>query len=135
MKASGYGIVRFDTKTRKITMECYKRLVVVAKPDMNTQFPGWPRTIDKFDNYARKASATLPKLEVRGTTDPAVQIVDEKTNDVVYTVRIVGTEFQAKVFSPGPFTVHVGERRATMRTFTSVAPGGSTRLIADFTRK
>jgi alkaline phosphatase D len=44
-KASGLGIVRFDKRARKITIECWPYL---ADPSDSAakQFPGWPVTVD-----------------------------------------------------------------------------------------
>jgi len=42
----GFGIVRFDRSTKKITAECWPRMVDVTDP--TNQYRGWPRTIDPF---------------------------------------------------------------------------------------
>ena len=106
--AAGHGIIRFNKTTRKITIECWPRGVDVTKKDAK-QFPGWPVTIDQQDNYARKAAAWLPKVKVKGTNDPVVQVIDQKDNSVVYTLRIKGNEFKPKVFREGKYTLIVGE--------------------------
>jgi hypothetical protein len=107
-RAAGYGLIRFDTKSRKITFECWPRGVDVTAADAE-QYPGWPITIDQQDNYARQATAWLPTIEVEGMTDPVVQIVDETYGDVVYTLRIKGTKFRPKVFRDGLYTVKIGQ--------------------------
>lgn len=106
--APGYGLIRFNVKTRKITMECWPRGVDVTDPAI-PQYPGWPITIDQQDNYGRKAVAWLPTLKVSGMEDPVVQVIDEATKEILYTLRINGTSFTPKVFSKGTFTVRVGE--------------------------
>jgi hypothetical protein len=45
----GYGIVRFDRKTRQITFECWPRWVDPTAPAA-MQYSGWPRTIKQSDN-------------------------------------------------------------------------------------
>jgi hypothetical protein len=105
-KMPGYGIVRFDKVDRTITMEIWPRY---ADPATGQQYLGWPQTIDMFDNYGRKAAAWLPKLRVTGMADPVVQVVEEKTGEIVYTVRIKGNEFKPKVFTEGLYTIKVGE--------------------------
>jgi hypothetical protein len=42
-KASGIGLVRFDKRRRTVTFECWPFLADPLQP--NTQFPGWPVTI------------------------------------------------------------------------------------------
>ncbi|MEX0702548.1 MAG: hypothetical protein WD069_10680 [Planctomycetales bacterium] len=108
-RADGYGLVRFDTETRKITIECWPRGVDVTAPDAE-QYPGWPITIDQLDNYGRKPAALLPTLEVQGLADPVVQVLDETYGDLVYTLRIQGTRFQPHVFRDGTYTVRIGEQ-------------------------
>ncbi len=106
--ADGYGLVRFNKETRKITIECWPRLVDVTSEDAQ-QYPGWPITINQEDNYARKAKAYLPKLNIAGEDDPVIQIIDESNNEIVYTLRINGNSYQPKVFKKGLYTIKVGE--------------------------
>jgi phosphodiesterase/alkaline phosphatase D-like protein len=47
-KASGIGLVRFDKTKRTVTFECWPFLADPQQP--NTQFPGWPVTINVPDN-------------------------------------------------------------------------------------
>jgi hypothetical protein len=107
-RAAGFGIVKFDKKTRRITLECWPRNVDITHPD-SKQYAGWPRTISQLDNYARKPVGYLPTIKVQGMTNPVVQVIDEDTGDIVYTLRIRGTEFRPMVFKNTRHTVRVGE--------------------------
>lgn len=107
-RSAGFGVVRFNKKSRKITVECWPRNVNVAEESAKQYF-GWPRTIDQLDNYGREAVAYLPTIKVRGMTDPVVQVVAEQNGEIVYTLRIKGTSFRPKVFAAGAYTVRVGE--------------------------
>jgi len=121
-RAAGFGVVRFNRATRKITIECWPRNVDVTGP-ATRQYPGWPKTIDQEDNYGRKAVAHLPALKITGRKNPVVQVVDESGGQIVYTLRINGTSFRPKVFRKGAYTIHVGEG-ASRKTFKGVkAPG------------
>jgi hypothetical protein len=106
-KASGLGLVRFDKHKRKITIECWPYLADFTDP--KTQFPGWPVVIDQFDNYGRKPAAHLPTLRVMGLDNPVVQVADERTGEIVYTLRISGRTWQPMVFAPGKYTLRVGD--------------------------
>ncbi|MCG8583517.1 MAG: hypothetical protein MI757_02265 [Pirellulales bacterium] len=106
-RAAGFGVLRLNKKTRKITMECWPRNVKLGDPEAK-QYPDWPITIDQTDNYGRKAAAWLPTIEVSGMDNAVVQVVDD-AGEVVYTLRILGKRFAPKVFKPGKYTVHVGE--------------------------
>jgi phosphodiesterase/alkaline phosphatase D-like protein len=106
-KASGLGVVRFNKEKRSITVECWPFLADVTRN--GTQMPGWPVTIDMVENYARKPAAYLPTLQVSGVKNPVVQIVDEATGEIVYTLRIAGQRWRPHVFAPGRYTVRISE--------------------------
>jgi hypothetical protein len=133
-KASGYGIVRFDTQKRDITIECWRLLVDVANPLPDDQFPGWPKTINLFDNDGRKAVDTLPTIQVTGMQNAVVQVIDEAGGKVVYTLRIVGTSFQPKVFRRGgTYTVKVGDQESgNIKTYTGIKPAKDAVLTVTF---
>jgi len=107
-RAAGFGVVRFDKRTRQITFECWPRNVDVAEPNAR-QYPGWPMTISQQDNYGRKAVAYLPSLKINNKLNPVVQIIDESNNQVVYTLRISGQTFRPKVFHRGSYTINIGQ--------------------------
>jgi hypothetical protein len=109
-RADGYGIVRFNKKSRQITCECWPRFADVEQGE-RAQFPGWPITIAMTGNDGRKPVAWLPELHFEGAANPVVQVVDEKTGEPIYTVRVAGTRFQPGVFAPGQYTVKVGRDR------------------------
>lgn len=123
--ASGHGVVRFDRETRKITMESWPRGVDVTQPGAR-QYPGWPITIDQLDNYGRKPVAWLPEVEAPpGITAPVVQVVDEGSGEVVYTLRARTKRFKPWVFAEGSYTVRIGEppaRMVTLRAQRGVKP-------------
>jgi len=105
-RAAGFGIVRFNKASRKITMTCWPRNVNIADPAAKP-YPGWPVTIDQTDNYGRKAVAHLPTLSISGAKDPVVKVIDQSTGKWVYTLRIKGGTFQPKVFKKGVYTIEV----------------------------
>jgi phosphodiesterase/alkaline phosphatase D-like protein len=130
-RAAGIGIVKFNKKTREITMECWPRNVDIMNPH-SKQYPGWPRTIDQQDNYARKPVAYLPTIEVQGMTNPVVQVIDESNGEIAYTLRINGTSFRPKVFKKEKYTVKVGwQGTDKMKILTGVEPlaTGETKTI------
>jgi hypothetical protein len=134
-RAAGFGVVKFNKKTREITMECWPRNVDIT--DSNTkQYPGWPRTIQQTDNYARKAVAYLPTIEVQGLTNPVVQVIDESNGEIVYTLRINGTSFKPKVFKIEEYTIKIGQQGTDRtKTLTGVEPleaGQREKLIVEF---
>ncbi|MGD9029142.1 MAG: metallophosphoesterase family protein [Anaerolineae bacterium] len=128
-QAAGYGVVRFNKRTREITLECWPRgcqvpgTDTVADPNCQ-QYPGWPITIAQEENYGRQPVAYLPTLEISGTEAPVVQVIHESSGEIVYTLRINGTSYRPKVFETGSYTVKVAEGKATqvLSGVESVAP-------------
>jgi len=118
-RAAGYGLVRFNTKSRKITIECWPRGVDVKSNDAE-QYTGWPLTIDQTDNYGREGIASLPEIEISGIENPVLQVIYEPTGEIVYTLRIKGNKFQPKVFKDGKYTVKIGEQPDKMKTFAGL---------------
>ncbi len=114
-RAAGFGIVRFNVATRKITLECWPRNVDVDDPSAE-QYPGWPFTLDQTDNYGRQPIALLPALQINGPADAVVQVVDEDLDEIVYTLRIRGRVIRPRVFHKGYYTIHVwhGDRRKSL---------------------
>lgn len=43
-KGAGYGLIRFHTKTKEVTFECWPRDSDVSQQDA-LQFEGWPITV------------------------------------------------------------------------------------------
>ena len=124
-KATGYNIIRFKKAARTITMETWSRY---ADPKAGKQYPGWPITIQQTDNYGRQAVAYLPTLQFKRQRNPIVQVIEEATGEVVYTLRINGQSFRPKVFAMGRYTLHIGEPRQTLTGIQTIDEG-STAII------
>ncbi len=106
--APGYGIVKMDKETRRIEMANWPRQIDPGKPGAKP-FDGWPVTFGQSDNYGKKPAAYLPTLEITGAKDPVVQVIDETSGEIIYTLRISGSSFRPKVFKKGRYTIRVGE--------------------------
>jgi 3',5'-cyclic AMP phosphodiesterase CpdA len=121
-RADGYGLVRFKRSTREITFECWPRFSNCSQGD-SAQFPGWPITVSQTANDGRKPVAWLPQLKFKDLQNPVVQVVEESTSEIVYTMRVTGREFQPPVYRAGKYTVHYGEERATTKVPMSLEAG------------
>ena len=88
-------------------MECWPRFADPTDPAARP-YPGWPKTISQTDNYLRKAVAFLPTIET-DIDNPVIQVANDKTTNVVYTIRINGRQFSPKVFAEGTYTIIVSE--------------------------
>jgi hypothetical protein len=105
-QGAGFGIIRFQKPERTITMELWPRGCLVSDPSCS-QYPGWPITINQLDNYGRAPEAYLPTLRISGRVDPVVQVRSEPEGEIIYTLRIKGTQFQPWVFEEGTYTIQV----------------------------
>lgn len=121
-RADGYGLVRFNKRTRQVTFECWPRFADVKDGD-KAQFAGWPVTIDMAANDGRKPVAWLPELNFEGATSPVVQIIAEETGEVVYSKRVPGAQFQPPVFASGKYTIRAGRNRPDQWKLTGIAAG------------
>ncbi|MEZ6088664.1 MAG: hypothetical protein R3C05_11685 [Pirellulaceae bacterium] len=127
-RAAGYGIVRLNTKTRQITMECWPRNVDITSP-ASKQYPGWPRTISQFDNYNPPSWRKLGALTF-DVEDPVVQLVDAQTKAILYTVRADG-----KTITPGApegktFIIKAGKDSADKVVVNEARVGDPPRTIS-----
>ncbi|MEL7482827.1 MAG: hypothetical protein AAFN41_00595 [Planctomycetota bacterium] len=111
--AEGYGIVRFDTTHRTITLECWPRGGTPTDPAPR-QFPGWPIVVTQDDQYAREPVGFLPTIEIQGTDEPVIQIVHEQTGALMYTKRWPGPRVTAPSFLLGEHTLRIGEQPGDM---------------------
>ncbi len=110
-KASGFGIITFNTNDRTIKMDAYRFLADKDNPTSDDQFPGWPLTISQMDNDGRKPVAFLPLLQIN-KPDQVVKVLNEKDHSVVTVIRIKGASYQPPVYAEGVYTVQIGEGAA-----------------------
>ena len=120
-RADGYGIARFNKRQRTITFECWPRFSDVRQGNQ-AQFPGWPITISMDANDGRKVTGYLPELVFADGANPVVQVIEEKSGEVLYTVRAHGGCFQPRVYSTGKHTVKVGRNKPDQQTLAGLEP-------------
>jgi hypothetical protein len=67
--------------------------------------------------------AWLPELVFEGAAELVVQVIEERTGDVLYTVRVPGNRFQPRVYAPGKYTIAVGRDLPNGTRLTGVEAG------------
>lgn len=119
-RADGYGIARFHKKNRTVTLECWPRF---SDKDAGAkgQFPGWPITVKMDDNDGRKPWGYLPTLQIQGAENAVVQVVEDSTGEILYTVRTPSSSFRPPVFAAGQYTIKVGKQRPDKQTISGVS--------------
>ncbi len=133
--SAGYGLVMFDRNERRVMLDCLVR--PDNSPDAQYKsYPGWPVAFSQLENDGRQPVAYLPLLQFRGISDPVIQVVDEKSKEVVYTLRIKGTEFRPPVFRAGNYTIHCGQPGTTawkeLKGISSLPSAVRKNLAVDF---
>lgn len=106
-RAAGFGVIKLNKRTRKITLECWPRNVDITDPG-NKPYPGWPVIIDQEDNYGREAAGYLPELNIN-KSNQVVSVISEGNGETIYTLRIRGNSWRPKVFRNGLYTIRIGE--------------------------
>ncbi len=105
-RAPGYNILTFDPRQRSVEIEAWPRWVDPTAKDAQ-QFDGWPVTLNYLDNGYPRQGPRLPVLKNLPLDEPVVQVVDQQTGEIVYTVRLQGRTQTLRVFDPGIYTVRV----------------------------
>lgn len=118
-RGDGFGISRFNRKTQQITFECWPRFASVDDGD-EAQFAGWPITIDYRDNDGRKVTGHLPEIVVSGADRPVIQVKEDATEEVLYTVRATSNRFQPPVYATGSYTVKIGKDKPNQKTLKGI---------------
>jgi alkaline phosphatase D len=136
-KSSGYGVVRMNKAKGTITMECHRLLIDASKLKVGDQFPGWPKTINYSENYERAPAAYLPEIKVQGLAHPVIQVINAKTNELVYSLRSRKDYFRARVFDANAnYKVKVGEpdndKWKTLENLKPDAKGKKTTVSLEF---
>jgi alkaline phosphatase D len=103
-RVTGYTILTCDSKTRKTTVAEWPRWVDPSTAGAQP-YAGWPITFDQIDNGLSGAQWALSAIETSGFQDPVVQVQEEGTEAVIYTLRINGDSFTPRVRKPGVYTV------------------------------
>ena len=83
-------------------------------------------TFNQLDNYGGEVGY-LPTLEISGLDSPVVQLIDEGSGEIVYTIRAAANLFRPKIFdADATYTIVIGEPGTpSMRTFTGVRMASS----------
>jgi len=120
-RSDGYGIARFNKRTRRITFECHPRFSG-ANGGAQAQFPGWPVTFSMDENDGRTPIGWLPELIFDGLESPVVQVIEQASGEIVSTVRVPGARYRPPVFAAGKYTIKVGRDKPDGSTHVDLEP-------------
>lgn len=109
-RAPGYGIVRLDPATRRITFECWPRWADPRRDGDAAQYAGWPVTAHLLDNHAPRPRAWLRTLRFEGIVDPVIEVADAETGEILYALRCNAPRFRPWIPDElGVYRVRVGD--------------------------
>jgi alkaline phosphatase D len=122
VKASGFGLCRFDPSERTIDVHCYKFLVDVTDPSQQHEYPGWPITLTQRDQDGRDVAGHLPELRIEGVERPVIMVHDQATGELVYGLRLPANTVRPWVFDArAAYTVRLGDPDTdTWKTFSGL---------------
>jgi len=120
-RGDGYGIVRFHKKDQSVTFECWPRFSDVREGD-EAQYPGWPVTFNVKDNDGRAIVGYLAELSTSDGESAVVQVSEDSSGEVLYTVRTIGPSFKPPVYAPGNYTIKAGKDKADLKIIKNLTP-------------
>lgn len=74
------------------------------------------------NNDGRKVSGWLPELVFENGANPVVQVIEDATGEVLYTVRTQAGRFHPRVYSSGMHTIKLGPDKPDAQTLAGLAP-------------
>ena len=104
-RAPGYGVVKFRRNDRSIEVANWPRWIDPSASDAKP-YPGWPIQIQQLDNGLGGARYQLQPVTA-DVDDPVVQVIDDSSGEIVYTIRILGREHMPRTWKPGKYSVNV----------------------------
>ena len=108
-RASGFGMIYFDTDKGNIKTESWRFLTSAGMNEKSDMYPGWPVTINPVEDRLNRAKYFLPRLKLENLSKAVVQVIDQKTGELVYITRIHNNSFKPAVFENSVYTVKVGD--------------------------
>jgi hypothetical protein len=79
-------------------------------------------TIEMQNNDGRRVAGWLPELVFEAGDNPVVQVIEDASHEVLYTVRVHGDRFHPRVYSTGSHTIKVGPDKPDAQTLTGLEP-------------
>ncbi len=120
--SSGIGYIEVNPATRSII---YNR--ITTEPDSTTKLgaplPGWPITCMHNMAYDREHVGYLPAVEITGQSNAVIQVINENSGKLLYSLRSSGAAFLPRVFCIGHYTMNIGNpETSTKQSFPNLTP-------------
>ncbi|WOH36624.1 alkaline phosphatase D family protein [Thalassotalea fonticola] len=105
-RAPGYNILTFDTAAQTLKVEAWPRWVDPQADDAS-QFKGWPMTFNQKDNGYPSNGHVLPTISGLSKSGAVIQVENQQTQEIEYTLRFTGETISPRAFSDGLYTVRL----------------------------
>ncbi len=105
-RAPGYGIIEFDRTKQEIKLTNWPRWVDSSRRGAQP-CDGWPIIVKQSENGLPRSGWQLEAVSSAGENGALVEVVDEASNEHVYTYRMLEGSFAPPVFKEGRYTVTI----------------------------
>lgn len=103
-RSPGFAILEFDRDERTIAITVWPRR---GGAEEKQPVAGWPIKIHQLDNGWSRTEWILDPVHAEGLQDFCVQVLDEASHEIIYTLRIKGASFAPPVRNRGKYSVRV----------------------------
>ena len=98
-------------------------------PVIRLRFPNANRRVSSHGcscktnaNDGRKVAGWLPELQFGKGINPVIQVIEDKTGEILYTARAQNSRFQPRVYSKGKHTLKIGIQKPNAKTLKGFEP-------------
>ncbi len=74
------------------------------------------------NNDGREVVGWLPELIFENGANPVVQVIEDTTGEILYTVRAQANRFHPRVYSTGKHTIKLGTDKPDKQTLVGLEP-------------
>lgn len=103
-RSPGFALLEFDRDEHTIAITVWPRR---GGAEEKQPVAGWPIKIHQLDNGWSRTEWILDPVHAGGLHDFCVQVLDEASHEIMYTLRIQGASFAPPVRNEGKYSVRV----------------------------
>jgi hypothetical protein len=103
-RSPGFAILEFSRDDRMISISVWPRR---GRAEGKQPVAGWPVKIHQLDNGWSQTAWVLDSVRAEGMSSFCVQVRDDASREIVYTLRIQGDSFAPPVPADGTYSVKI----------------------------
>lgn len=124
LSSSGYSIITLDPESRDITCNAIRFLADANHLKPEDSFPGWPVTVNQFDNAGLNRTGDTISVQSSGILNPVLLVYDDETKELLLSVRMKGDTFSGIVDGSGKYNLKIGDPETDRwETVTGITAG------------